>query len=84
VWSAGCEGDHQPAMAVTWLAGLYLASPVTGFGGLAAWKAAAGDRDVGTAWISRPLRQGFRRGPDWRSQILSDSHEIPTVLMIGS
>src|ERR1700691_121500 len=56
----------NPAMIVTWLGGLYLAlgGPLV-FGGLAAWKAAAGVAVIRRPRFFFPLRQGFRRRPEY-------------------
>jgi len=57
----------------------YLASPVTGFRRLAAWKAAAGDRDVGLPGISRPLRKDSPRTGLEKPEFYRILNEIPTV-----
>ena len=63
----------NPAMIVTWLAGIYLAWAGHWFSRrLVARKAAAGAAAVGRPWFFCPLRQGFRCRPkSAKSEILS-------------
>ena len=64
----------NPAMIVTWLAGLYLAwSGHLFLGGLVSRQAAAGHAAVRRPRLFCPLRQGFRRRPEYQKpEILSD------------
>ena len=63
----------NPAMIVTWLAGLYLAWSGHWFS--SGWfhgKLAAGDRPVRRPRLFCPLGEGFRRRPEYqKSEILS-------------
>ena len=64
----------NPAMIVTWLAGLYLAwSRPLVFGRVVARKTAAGAAVVGRPRVFCPLREGFRRRPQYQKpEILSN------------
>src|SRR3982074_1219073 len=67
--TAVAEGDHESGDDRD-LAGRTL--PRLGralvFGGLVAWQASTCDRAVGRPRIFFPLRQGFRRGPEYQKK----------------
>jgi putative membrane protein len=73
----------NPAMTVTWLAGLYLAWAGHWFSAPWLHEASAGRRAVGRPRFLFQLGEGFRCRPEYQSQDYRVIGEVSTILMIG-